>query len=428
VYAAPAGCFYLYKEEGGVSEADSGGKKVGVFGSLIAAIGLLLSKGADDCARIGATGASAVGRSAPLADDALRAAGHAAPLADDGLRAAGHGASFADDGLRAAGRGAPFAEDGLRIPGRGAPLADDGLRTAGRTPPALADDGVLAAERGAPILEDSALGASKGGSPAMDVAETGFDIVTNTADLVDLSQGFADAYGESGDEGTAGLLALAKRDPELFANQATLRAHARADVESPAMIALLPTTREDFKRAIGRAPASSELTEIEHIAARSSEPPEVAGAGKPALFSALRRHRDTNPLVIIGYTNTKNNKGDSAALALPGGGEVRDAEIHRACLASEMNCVVLVCDAASPAEAALCANAAYRAWLTPTIEATKARSMSLEKYIDGMVVDQRNNAGGRGLLMSRVDIDDQGLARTLVRIRTRSGAKSPASR
>jgi hypothetical protein len=417
----------LYKEEGGVSEEDSGGKKVGVFGSLIAAIGLLLSKGADDCARIGATGASAVGRSAPLADDALRAAGRGAPLAGDGLHAAGRGASFADDGLMAAGRGAPYADDGLRLPGRGAPLADDSLRTAGRTPPAFADNGVLAAERGAPVLEDSALGASKGGSSAADVAETGLDIVTNTVDLVDLSQGFADAYGESGDEGgesgAAALRELAKRDPELFANQAALRALTRADVESPAMIALLPTSREAFRRATGRAPRAGELTEIEHIAARSTEPPEVAGAGKRELFAAIRRHRDTNPLVIIAYT-----KGDSVALALPGGGEVKDAEIHRACLASEMNCVVLACDAASAAGAELCLNAAYRAWLTPTVEATKKRSLSLEKYLERMVADQSNNAGGRGLLISRVEIADPGLARTIVRSRPKSGAKSPAAR
>ncbi len=73
-----------------MSEQDEGngnegsGKKLGPFAAAIAAIGMLIAKGGDDCARIGAKGAS-------LSDDAARGLGRAGSLADDGMRAGARG-------------------------------------------------------------------------------------------------------------------------------------------------------------------------------------------------------------------------------------------------------------------------------------------------------------------------------------------------
>lgn len=104
---------------------EEGTKKLGAVGAVIAAIGMVVARGADDCGRLGAKGLSAAGHAAPaVADDALRGAGKAAALGDDALHGAGKGAALGDDALHGAGKGAARGEN----PGVAA-HASDGAHT-----------------------------------------------------------------------------------------------------------------------------------------------------------------------------------------------------------------------------------------------------------------------------------------------------------
>ncbi|WP_437953344.1 hypothetical protein WME98_23685 [Sorangium sp. So ce296] len=92
--------------------SDEGGKKLGVIGAAIAAIGMMVARGADDCGRLGLKGLGAAEHAAPAAaGDALRGAGKAAALGDDALLGAGKAAALGDPA-----RAAAHAGDGAHAP------------------------------------------------------------------------------------------------------------------------------------------------------------------------------------------------------------------------------------------------------------------------------------------------------------------------
>ncbi|WP_437724721.1 hypothetical protein [Sorangium sp. So ce861] len=86
--------------------SDEGGKKLGVIGAAIAAIGMMVARGADDCGRLGFKGLGAAEHAAPAAaGDALLGAGKAAALGDDALLGAGKAAALGDPARAAAHAG-----------------------------------------------------------------------------------------------------------------------------------------------------------------------------------------------------------------------------------------------------------------------------------------------------------------------------------
>ncbi|AGP33098.1 hypothetical protein SCE1572_00445 [Sorangium cellulosum So0157-2] len=98
--------------EAGMGTSDEGGKKLGVVGAAIAAIGMMVARGADDCGRLGLKGIGAAEHAAPAAaGDALLGAGKAAALGDDALLGAGKAAALGDPA-----RAAAHAGDGAHAP------------------------------------------------------------------------------------------------------------------------------------------------------------------------------------------------------------------------------------------------------------------------------------------------------------------------
>ncbi|KYF95741.1 hypothetical protein BE20_44395 [Sorangium cellulosum] len=98
--------------EAGMGTSDEGGKKLGVIGAAIAAIGMMVARGADDCGRLGLKGLGAAEHAAPAAaGDALLGAGKAAALGDDALLGAGKATALGDPA-----RAAAHAGDGAHAP------------------------------------------------------------------------------------------------------------------------------------------------------------------------------------------------------------------------------------------------------------------------------------------------------------------------
>jgi len=175
-------------------DEQSGTKKTGPFAAAIAALGMLIARGADDCARIGAKGAS-------LADDGLRGAGKIGSLADDGLRGGAKVGALADDGLRGGGKIGALAGEGLHGP-RGLPGG---------------------------LVEDAVSAGAKAEGHTGDLVELGIDVTTEVL-----------SYADDGDDGDddAPAPGIVGTNPA-FSPEAILRARSSTSAPelSPADIA-----------------------------------------------------------------------------------------------------------------------------------------------------------------------------------------------
>lgn len=369
--------FVYDRDHTDMSEPDTSGKKVGVFGSMIAALGLLFAKVGAECGAV-AKGVGAIG--------------HAAPLADDGLRLAGRGAALTDDALLAGARGAGVTDDALRAAGRGAT-------------PWFAEEGMLGAERaaGSTLLEEAASRAPGAGrSAAGHALEDGLDIATDALDLIDLGQSLLPPGDDDYDAPTSAPSAA----------QLAMTALFRGRVERPALIAALPATEEALARTVGGASRPEDIDEIQYILKPTGALPIVAAQTSSDIFRAIADHRGSNPLVILAYS-----VAEPGSIAPPEGPPMRDTQIHNACLSMGMNCVVLTCDPKVPSENFSCPYMGYRAWLTPTSAVTATRPMSLSNYIERMLLERRKGPDTAGLLLSRVAIDPRATQQKIIRSR-----------
>ncbi|XXX77240.1 hypothetical protein WMF30_00500 [Sorangium sp. So ce134] len=174
---------------------DEGGKKLGVIGAAIAAIGMIVARGADDCGRLGLKGLGAAGHAAPAAaGDVVHGAGKAAALGDPALHGAGKAAAVGDPARAAAhaGDGAhaqkvieaqpgsaaddvsgKVAEQGLGLGMDLLPGATDEQEEEDATPPAPADPSAQQARRAPVALGASGTDAGAGATatPALPTAE-----------------------------------------------------------------------------------------------------------------------------------------------------------------------------------------------------------------------------------------------------------------
>ncbi|MRG97161.1 hypothetical protein [Polyangium spumosum] len=137
---------------------EGSGKKLGPFAAALAAIGMLVARAGDDCAKIGAKGAM-------LGDDAARGLGRAGSLADDGIRGGGKLGSLADDGMRGGAKGS--------LPGVHGPKP----------------------EGGGGLVEEAAGAGAKAEGHAEDVAEIGVDISMEVLSNVDPKAEDDDGHG-----------------------------------------------------------------------------------------------------------------------------------------------------------------------------------------------------------------------------------------
>ena len=141
---------------------EGSGKKLGPFAAAIAAIGMLVARAGDDCARVGAKGAM-------LSDDAARGLGRAGSLADDGMRGGGKLGSLGDDGMRAGAKGP--------LPGMHGPKP----------------------EGGGGLVEEAMGAGAKAEGHAEDLAEIGVDISMEVLSNVGPSDGDDDDHDHAGE-------------------------------------------------------------------------------------------------------------------------------------------------------------------------------------------------------------------------------------
>jgi len=374
-----------------------GGKKVGVFGGLIAALGMLLARGADDCARVGAMSAKGA---APMMDDAARisarGAGHVSGAADDGFRAAGRAGGLADEAAHPFANGSRFA------------AGDDALGVAAAT----GDDAFGAAARSG----DDWLGES---------LDTAIDLVSS----VELDVG-----GEADDpapptEPDPNSTALSrymdsKKTRASWQDRALSgvrpfgvgEALKRRLVEEPTAIAAIPSTHAAYVRMFGVEPQGRELGEMSFLLKLLGQP--LKDVGIKELAAMLAERRTSNPVTILGYTD-----GVDIKLALPSGERVSDADLHEACMNVGMNCFVLACDEKVPADGELCARSAYSTW---SIRSSQAISGASRKTLGGLaraLMLPPSAYAGPPMVLSRVVRSPDGKLQLL---RTRPKSSRPA--
>jgi hypothetical protein len=372
-----------------------GGKKVGVFGGLIAALGMLLARGADDCARVGAMSAKGA---APMMDDAARIS----------ARGAGHVSGAADDGLRAAGRAGGLADEAAHGNGSRFAAGDDALGVAAAT----GDDAFGAAARSG----DDWLGES---------LDTAIDLVSS----VELDVG-----GEADDpapptEPDPNSTALSrymdsKKTRASWQDRALSgvrpfgvgEALKRRLVEEPTAIAAIPSTHAAYVRMFGVEPQGRELGEMSFLLKLLGQP--LKDVGIKELAAMLAERRTSNPVTILGYTD-----GVDIKLALPSGERVSDADLHEACMNVGMNCFVLACDEKVPADGELCARSAYSTW---SIRSSQAISGASRKTLGGLaraLMLPPSAYAGPPMVLSRVVRSPDGKLQLL---RTRPKSSRPA--
>jgi hypothetical protein len=174
------------------------GKKVGLIGGLLAAIGAAVSHGADDCARAGMHAGS-------VADDLARPAAHATPIAAGEL---------ANPGARAVGGvGDDLARPGSRVLAQG----DDLASGASRRPSVL-------------MAPDEALA---GGRASDDLAQT---LAEHSLDAADLLLDVGSSGDEDGDESEeSGAV-----DDQAGPLPKPVRPSTRLDVLLPELMAVVP--------------------------------------------------------------------------------------------------------------------------------------------------------------------------------------------
>ena len=334
------------------------GKKGGIFAGAIAALGMAFAHGADDCARLGARGAS-IGGGASLADDALRGAGRGA-------------SAFGDDALQGAGRGAStLGDDAMRGVGHGA-VVDDELR-------------------GVTLMEESMGGTvSHSDEVADELAHQGLEIAVDT---------LANAVAESdeGDEGDEPGTPASPRNPTGGLKPPQIGVF----VDGPALMPLVPTTAQAYARVLGRAPARGELERLGRVINEPDGVPIRDDPGKQALFDALAKRGHSKPIGIVGYIAKGAAAGTEIRLALPGGGEVEDTDIHRSCVAQGTSCVVLACD---PAGGAACAWVAREVWLGAKQSVRTDGSTPLASFTMRLLEERGRAKGGQAITISRLGL------------------------
>jgi hypothetical protein len=365
-----------------------GGKNVGIFGALIAGLGVLLAKGADDCAKVGALTAKGT---APLMDDAARVsargAGHVAGATDDGLRAAGRGAGLADEAAHPFGNSARY----------GAGAGDDALGAASRT-------------------GDDWLG-------------DGFDVATELVSSVDFfytggedvdpgpAQGPAGRVSSAGARKNSGSTKAAAASQEGARPLNVEQALKRRLVEDPKAIAVVPSTSAGYERMFGVAPQGRDVEEMSALLLLLEQP--VKDVGMKQLGAMLAEHRASNPVTILGYTD-----GLEIKLALPSGERVSDAEIHEACLNVGMNCFVFACDEKVPADGEPCVRSTYFTWSIRSNQAKSGKpAMSLGRFARSLMVPP-SAYEGPPMVLSRVARSPDGKLK-LVRTRPKGSRSTP---
>jgi len=352
------------------------GKKGGIFAGAIAALGMAFAHGADDCARLGARGAS-IGGGASLADDALRGAGRgASAFGDDALQGAGRGASaFGDDALQGAGRGAStLGDDAMRGVGHGA-VVDDELR-------------------GVTLMEESMGGTvSHSDEVADELAHQGLEVAVDK-----LANAVAESdEGDEGAEGDESGTPASPRNPTGGLKPPQIGVF----VDGPALMPLVPTTAQAYARVLGRAPARGELERLGRVINEPDGVPIRDDPGKQALFDALAKRGHSKPIGIVGYVAKGAAAGKEIRLALPGGGEVEDADIHRSCVAQGTSCVVLACD---PAGGAACAWVAREVWLGAKQSVRTDGSTPLASFTMRLLEERGRVKGGQAITISRLGL------------------------
>lgn len=369
-----------------------GGKKVGIFGGLIAALGMLLARGADDCARIGAVTAKGA---APLADDAARiSARGAAPLAgaaDDGLLAAGRGAGLADEAAHSMGNSSRLAA--------GAGAGDDALGAAARSGDDWLDNSLdVAGELVSSVDFDV------GGD-----IESDSDDVAPPLDPAGRGSGSDRGATKGGSSGGEAIANARPAGVEL--------ALKRSFIADPKAIAAFPATSAAYERMFGVAPQSGELPKLSVLLTLAGQP--STDLGMKQLAAMLAERRASNPVTILGYTDGLNIK-----IALPSGERVTDAELHEACMSVGMNCLVLACDEKVPADGEPCAESIYNTW---SIRARQAKlgkpAMTLGRFARSLLIAPSMHEGSP-MVLSRVARAPDGKLK-LLRARPKGSSSAP---
>jgi hypothetical protein len=362
-----------------------GGKTVGIFGALIAGLGMLLARGADDCARVGAVTAKGA---TPLVDDAARLS----------ARGAGHVAGGADDGLRAAGRGAGLADEAAHPFGNPARYGagDDALGAASRTGDDWLGDGLdVATELVSSV--DFDIGGEIDGvepGPALDPA------------------GRVSSAGASKNSGSTKRAAAAKEGAR---PSGVAQALKRRLVEDPKVIAVVPATSAAYERMFGIVPQGRDREEMSTLLLLLEQPAQDIGMKQ--LAAKIAEHRASNPVTILGYTD-----GLEIKLALPSGERVSDVDLHEACLNVGMNCFVFACDEKVPADGEPCVRSTYSTWSIRSNQAKSGKSaMSLGRFARSLMVPPSAYESPLTVL-SRVARSPDGKLK-LVRTRPKGGSR-----
>lgn len=337
-----------------MSESESGEKKVGVFGALIAAIGMIFAKGADDCARVGAKGAQ-------FADDGARFASRGAQLSDDALRGGGKLGGFADDAVRGAQHGS--------LPG----LSDEALAAAARS------------EKAAAGLSD-------------DVLEQGMDLSLEVVSNLefDLSGG---QYDES-ETGLPSAASMPSASPRAAAPESGLqKAFAKRELKNPKALALVPTNEDAFASMFGYAAPKGVLRSMNLVADLLGQPMDSA-IGEQNFAKMVASNRTSNPLVILGYTALDA----SNQLVFPNGQSIADKEIHEACVNVGINCIVIACDSKEITEGESCIRSAYILWSNRAKETGKLKKSqkTLEDFSAQLLHDRKTARHGSAMIISRI--------------------------
>jgi hypothetical protein len=366
-----------------------GGKNVGIFGALIAGLGILLAKGADDCARVGAVTAKGA---APLMDDAARVsargAGHVAGATDDGLRAAGRGAGLADEAAHPFGNSARY----------GAGAGDDALGAASRTGDDWLGDGFDVATELVSSVDFDSGGEIEGVDPGP-------------------AQGPAGRVSSAGASKNSGSTKAAAAAQEGARSSGATQALERRLIEDPKVIAVVPSTSAGYERMFGVTPQGQDVEEMSILLLLLEQP--AKDVGMKQLAEMLAEHRASNPVTILGYTD-----GLEIKLALPSGERVSDAELHEACLNVGMNCFVFACDEKVPADGEPCVRSTYFTWSIRSNQAKSGRpAMSLGRFARSLMVPPSAYAGPP-MVLSRVARSPDGKLK-LVRTRPKGSRLTP---
>lgn len=342
-----------------MSESGGGEKKVGIFGGLIAAIGMLFARTADDCARVGAKGASLTAR-------------ESAHLVEDGARLASRGAQFSDDAVRGGSKLGALADDAVK----GAPHG---------SLPHFSEGALEAAARS----EKSFLGLSD------DVAEQALDVSLDVVSNLDF-----DTYDTQFDDNGVSSPREVRRYVQSMARDGAERARKNQFVSGSRALALLPADEDGFASMFGYAAPEGTLQSMQ-LVADLLEQPRDARMDVRGFAKWLVSNRGGNPLVILGYTAL-----DSITdLVMPSGQHFADKVFHQGCLQAGVNCIVIACDSKEISEGESCIRSAHILWAKRAEEPGKQR---VESFAGRLLRDREKMRHGEAMIVSRVVFDKYG--------------------